>query len=569
MRGGIGASPALGAGSACHRSPLGSLRPANAWLALESPVKRLLFPALIALIAACSGRRVTEYVGSAMNPATPEAEGSIRLTLYSRTDTSFSGVIELGAPMSGTGRAYAWTEGSELLIVTVGAAGGDSIKWFSPLTDAGLGGRFQVFGGPHTGQSGTWRAHLVAGLPATEATLRMPKLILLPSPLALWPILALILIAVALARWIRAAPRGSAVDGVPWRAPPGRLAGIGGWLLFFVVGRAISLLIWVPQFRTSWQNYGASVGLSTAVPGLQPLIVFETAVAFLGLPLTIIGLVLLFRRSPLAPRYWVAFLAFTAFGSLFDVGAMHFIRPGLLRLVGTTAHSAAKRNASLTLALEQAGFSLLWALYWTRSLRVRATFGATALDRSTIAPALESAPIGPTLHGPQATTRRRRWKRLVLRAAGVALVIVVALLAYGLFTTRAVPYDVAKGTDIRATVAGRWTWDSDSAGCRDAHTIAFESGGKVMTIVSGEIGTPEPTTYDVLRATRSSIRGAIRGEQRLTKDGKPVVWDLVLTGPDEYRWQRTDWPSTPWSYTGKIHRCPAAPATAASAPNAR
>lgn len=88
----------------------------------------------------------------------------------------------------------------------------------------------------------------------------------------------------------------------------------------------------------------------------------------------------------------------------------------------------------------------------------------------------------------------------------------------------------------------------------------------VMTITSGDIGASDGvTTYDVLSVSRSTIRGAIRGETRKTDDGKPVVWDLVLTSPDEYRWQRTDWRSTPWSYTGHIRRCPAPPAATAGA----
>lgn len=81
-----------------------------------------------------------------------------------------------------------------------------------------------------------------------------------------------------------------------------------------------------------------------------------------------------------------------------------------------------------------------------------------------------------------------------------------------------------------------------------------------MTITSRDIGTPSPTVYDILGVTRSSIRGAIRGETRLTTSGHPVIWDLVLTGPDEYRWQRTDWAHTPWNYTGSIRRCPVATA---------
>ena len=87
-----------------------------------------------------------------------------------------------------------------------------------------------------------------------------------------------------------------------------------------------------------------------------------------------------------------------------------------------------------------------------------------------------------------------------------------------------------------------------------------------MTITSGDIGAVDPvTTYDILFTSPSTIRGAIRGEKRMTDDRKPVVWDLVLTSPDEYRWKRTDWQTTPWSYTGRIRRCPSEQAVTAGA----
>ena len=95
--------------------------------------------------------------------------------------------------------------------------------------------------------------------------------------------------------------------------------------------------------------------------------------------------------------------------------------------------------------------------------------------------------------------------------------------------------------------------------------ILIADDSRVMTITSADIAASDPvTTYDVRSVSQSTVRGAIRGETRTTNDGVPVVWELVLTGPDEYRWRRTDWASTPWSYTASVHRCPARPAAAAA-----
>ena len=90
-----------------------------------------------------------------------------------------------------------------------------------------------------------------------------------------------------------------------------------------------------------------------------------------------------------------------------------------------------------------------------------------------------------------------------------------------------------------------------------AHVISFGADGRTMEVRheawKGKGGSSNPTVYDILQITPTRIRGAIRGEKRLTSDSTPVVWDLVMFGANEYHWQRTDWPS--WTYTNGIVRC--------------
>jgi hypothetical protein len=527
-------------------------------------VKRFFLAAFVVLAAACSERTTTQYVGTVMSEAEPDHEGSLRLTFFARTDTSFSGVIELGLPMRGSGTIYAWHEGSEFHMVSVGAETGDTIRWFSRLTDAGLGGRYEVTGGQRTGQQGTWRATLMQGLPATPATLRSPSAVPLPPPLSFWPVLLFVAIAIGLGRWIRAAPRAQSTDRAALRASSSPLSGIGGWLALFALGRVVAIVVTLKQTGSSWRDYAGSAGIGAAVNGLGPLILLETVVAFVSLPLALGGLILLLRRSPYAPRFFFAFLVFNAVFPLGDAFAMSFIEPGLKRLVGADALANKDVNSRLSALIRQAAFSLIWALYWVKSKRVRATFGAGALDSAVTAPVGVSPFAAASLPNEPPAEKRRRWRRLTVRSLVAVLAVIVALVAYGLWSMHVTPYSVPEGADIRATVAGRWAWESDTAGCQRAHTIAFAEGGKVMTITSGEIGATDPvTTYDILSASRSTIRGAIRGEKRMTDRGTPVVWDLVLTSPDDYRWKRTDWSATPWSYTGSIRRCPAGAAVTA------
>lgn len=121
-------------------------------------------------------------------------------------------------------------------------------------------------------------------------------------------------------------------------------------------------------------------------------------------------------------------------------------------------------------------------------------------------------------------------------------------------------YSVPEGTDIYTVVTGRWAWVVTDSGCvNDWHSISFSPDHKQMVIRSvkpykGFDGRPDSIAiYDIQLSSRSTIRGLIRGEERLRADRQPVVWDLVLRSPDRYAWHRTDW--IPGAYTGEVMRC--------------
>lgn len=152
---------------------------------------------------------------------------------------------------------------------------------------------------------------------------------------------------------------------------------------------------------------------------------------------------------------------------------------------------------------------------------------------------------------------RTVFKWLVRVIAGL-IVTAVLLVVVALWSTRLVPYAVADGKELRRVLSGRWDWSNRATPCADsAHTITFTNGPRTMLItqtwLDSATGAPAVSEYDILAETPSTIRGAIRGETRTTDDGVPVVWDLVLTGRDSYRWHRTDWMS--WFATVEIVRC--------------
>lgn len=519
-------------------------------------MKTLFILLLGAACAACGDQTATQYVGTTMNDANPETSARFTLTLYSRSDTSFAGILELGPPETGTGSAYAWYHGPELKIISVAAAGSDTMLWTSKLSDEELGGQYEITGGKRVGQHGTWRARLTKGLPATPATLRSPRTLAPPPVSALGLLLLAIISAAWLALWIRRTPEPVIGDaGIAVAAPEGvrEYAGISGWLALFVAGQVIGAVPLLMRLRELRTDYDGGMGVGAAVRGMQSMVVLEVAMQLVAPVIMFVGVVLIVRRDRYAPRYWSGYFALSAVYLAVDLTFTAFTESELKRLLGAGYDaSAARGDAVARTMIRQIIVSLLWALYWVRSRRVRATFGAAALDRTAF------AVRGSAMALTAARAPRRRW-RTVLRAAGAIVAGVVVIAGVGLWEMRVSAYSVPAGNDIRKTVAGRWTWTTDKKGCANAHIIAFSDDGKIMTIVqpSSDIGGGDAstTTYDITLVTQSTIRGAIRGETRLTDDGKPVVWDLVLVGPDTYRWRRTDW-SSAWSYTPSIVRCP-------------
>lgn len=119
------------------------------------------------------------------------------------------------------------------------------------------------------------------------------------------------------------------------------------------------------------------------------------------------------------------------------------------------------------------------------------------------------------------------------------------------------PFEVPPDRDVYAVVAGTWDWAGRPGTCRDdPHTLAFspDRATMVLTFVRQPAGPERETRYEIRGVTRSGVRGFITGETRRTAAGEPVVWDLVLTSPDSYRWHRTDWAAA--GHTSEVVRCP-------------
>ena len=113
-------------------------------------------------------------------------------------------------------------------------------------------------------------------------------------------------------------------------------------------------------------------------------------------------------------------------------------------------------------------------------------------------------------------------------------------LGFGAMIWGAVTYlQLPAETGVLDVVEGEWGWTRGENTCKNnPHTISISDDSLTMTLSD----TSGSWTYDILEHEHTRIRGAIRGEKRLTDKGVPVVWDLLMRGPDMYTWHRTDWP---------------------------
>lgn len=105
---------------------------------------------------------------------------------------------------------------------------------------------------------------------------------------------------------------------------------------------------------------------------------------------------------------------------------------------------------------------------------------------------------------------------------------------------------------------GRWNWVNQDCN-RNPFTLEVTPDRKSLVLTFAEpdtAGRPMVSVYRLLGQGSDFVRGQIEGEDRLTDQGEPVVWDFLLLGQNSFCWHRTDWP--PYECTRQLRRCPTA-----------
>lgn len=355
-------------------------------MALGSYASRLALGLAAVTLAACLGCSMvgsTRYVGTATDTSLSQSPGSLSLTVLSGTDTSFTGWLLSGPPLAGSGSAYGWFSGDTLKLVTISEAG-DTIFWFADRAGATLAGRFTVTGGRYAAQRGTWTATLVRGPVVTRGMNPQMAEFSVGVPLVVLGLVIALALFVAGAYWVRAAPRPVPATTPPVAGPDNALVGVGGWLAWFLLGQALTVVLSAGRLISDWPPWTPdSWAFGNALPGFNLLITMETAANVAQIVVPVIGIILTAKRHPFAPRLWLAYLvAMFAYGVTDVVWGSVGVHQAYA-VFGDSAPTHAMSEAmgpAAVINLRLALWAVIWALYWIRSKRVRATFGHAALD---------------------------------------------------------------------------------------------------------------------------------------------------------------------------------------------
>jgi hypothetical protein len=338
---------------------------------------RLAFILAVALCAACGGHEATRFVGSAMDDAAADSSARLTLVLWPSSDSMFVGHLRVDAPLGIEGAASAW-HGKEGFTIYNISTDGDTTVWKSRFDGTEIGGVFEVTGGGHSGQGGTWRARLAEGPPPTRQTLqRYARLKWIPPFHAIWPGIVVAVLLVLTVRWVRSAPEIT----IDPRIDAFEDHRLWGWLALFSAGQCVNIVFMIVHsagFLDVVKDGGWSSG--AAIPGLHGLLVVEKTAFLVRLSAPVVGLYLIAKRSRFAPRFWFAYMASLGVYAAFDLASGAWIEASVDDLLNPAGRFDARRASTHEANLRLVLTAILWSCYWARSTRVRARFGQRALD---------------------------------------------------------------------------------------------------------------------------------------------------------------------------------------------
>lgn len=309
------------------------------------------------------------YRGTLTNHQLPDQRVTLEFSIFHRSDSATAGWLQSGAPLNTKGITWvvdAATDEDSLYLVTQSPVG-DTIVWGSATRRGNIGGEYWFTDGRKAGRGGTWQ--------------------LAPSPRLSAQTLTLVA-AIAAGALLLGLFAGAAYGAKRWWRWRGKRplvvtdlqrtqwTGVGGWLVLVILGQSVVAVKQLVGFHEVIETYGDGWMLGAAIGAWRPLLIMEGGFQVFQIIGIVGGLVLIFRKSRMAPVYWMLFLA-----SLATYGLSDIIGTGAMQRRMATIFDAeamidfkAKAAAAASLNVRLIIVALLWSLYWARARRVALTF---------------------------------------------------------------------------------------------------------------------------------------------------------------------------------------------------
>jgi hypothetical protein len=260
---------------------------------------------------------------------------------------------------------------------------GDSIEWRAARIDTGATGTYEIVAGAGIGQTGSWRLALLRGT-AVAAPGKNPAatISVFRTDWPSWLALVAVVSGFLWGFWkIWARPVARRIEWTePVSAADAKLRGVGGWMLLFLFGRVVTVLLSVPRFFHGIKVlYSGSWSLGSLIPGLQPQLVAESLARGGQVVLCAIAVFLTTRLDPRARPWWLLVLALLFTYCAADIALSGNLTAQMTIIDGAAvgARVAKTHDSARTVNFSTMLASAIWFLYWYRSRRVLLNFGST------------------------------------------------------------------------------------------------------------------------------------------------------------------------------------------------
>ena len=336
---------------------------------------RVIALAVLAIPRLASGQAPLRYIGTATNAQLPASPARIELSFFTRSDTISVGWMGIAAPLNGSGVVYSFTHPDSTILVSISPRG-DTIRWHSPASSGTLGGQYSVLGGASGGQTGTW---------TLTPQPNPPKTILLFAAvvLGIGAVLALLFLARKYQQrwWVWRLSH----DPLPSESETKSLSGVGGWMLWHLLGVGLVGAYMLITVREVGDQVGSGVWmLNDVISYARPVLMFESAAHIFQLTAFALGLYLVVRRRPETPLYFALVLTTLAIYGVLDLvwsgGMAGQVGAKLGKEFATDVDTEINKAATSNLRL--ALFGVIWAAYWIRSKRAAVMFAPAGEMRS-------------------------------------------------------------------------------------------------------------------------------------------------------------------------------------------